>query len=90
MVNQIAFEVIGNDVTITMAAEAGQLELIAFEPIMVHSSSTVSSTLPQAAGCSSGAALRIAQIAADKPALAGPVWNSIGLMTALSPYLSHT
>jgi len=34
VVNQVAFEVIGNDVTVTMAAEAGQLELNAFEPIM--------------------------------------------------------
>ena len=34
VMNQVAFEVIGNDVTITMAAEAGQLQLNAFEPIM--------------------------------------------------------
>lgn len=34
VVNQVAFEVIGKDVTVTMAAEAGQLELNAFEPIM--------------------------------------------------------
>ena len=34
VVNQVAFEVIGNDVTVTMAAEAGQLQLNAFEPIM--------------------------------------------------------
>ncbi|GLB46464.1 aspartate ammonia-lyase [Philodulcilactobacillus myokoensis] len=34
VVNQVAFEVIGKDTTITMAAEAGQLELNAFEPIM--------------------------------------------------------
>lgn len=34
MVNQVCFQVIGNDVTITMAAEAGQLELNAFEPII--------------------------------------------------------
>src|SRR5260370_9812792 len=37
MVNQVAYEVIGNDVAITMAAEAGQLQLNAFEPIIVHS-----------------------------------------------------
>jgi aspartate ammonia-lyase len=34
VVNQVAFEVIGNDVTVTMASEAGQLQLNAFEPIM--------------------------------------------------------
>ncbi|CAL9327044.1 Aspartate ammonia-lyase [Streptomyces sp. enrichment culture] len=37
VVNQVAFEVIGNDITITMAAEAGQLHLNAFEPIIWHS-----------------------------------------------------
>ena len=37
VVNQIAFEVIGNDVTVTFAAEAGQLQLNAFEPIIAHS-----------------------------------------------------
>ena len=35
--NQVAFEVVGNDVTISMAAEAGQLQLNAFEPIIAHS-----------------------------------------------------
>src|SRR3546814_2279884 len=37
VVNQIAFEVNGNDMTVTMAAEAGQLQLNAFEPIIAHS-----------------------------------------------------
>jgi len=37
VVNQVAFEVIGNDMTVTMAAEAGQLQLNAFEPIIAHS-----------------------------------------------------
>ena len=36
VVNQVAFNIIGNDVTITMAAEAGQLELNAFEPIVFY------------------------------------------------------
>jgi aspartate ammonia-lyase len=37
VVNQVAFEVIGADVTVTMAAEAGQLQLNAFEPIIALS-----------------------------------------------------
>ena len=37
VVNQVAFEVIGNDVTVTMAAEAGQLQLNAFEPVICYS-----------------------------------------------------
>ena len=36
VVNQVAFEVVGNDVTVTMAAEAGQLQLNAFEPIIAR------------------------------------------------------
>jgi aspartate ammonia-lyase len=36
-VNQVAFEVVGNDVTISTAAEAGQLQLNAFDPIIAHS-----------------------------------------------------
>ena len=36
VVNQVAFEVIGNDLTITMAAEAGQLELNAMEPVIAY------------------------------------------------------
>ena len=41
VVNQVAFNVIGNDMSVTMAAEAGQLELNAFEPIIVHWLTTV-------------------------------------------------
>ncbi|GLU47485.1 lyase family protein [Nocardiopsis ansamitocini] len=37
LVNQIAFTVVGNDAAITMAAEAGQLQFNAFEPVIVHS-----------------------------------------------------
>ena len=37
VVNQMAFEVIGNDLTVTMAAEAGQLELNAMEPVIAYS-----------------------------------------------------
>jgi aspartate ammonia-lyase len=37
VVNQVAFEVIGNDVTVSFAAEGGQLQLNAFEPIIAHS-----------------------------------------------------
>ena len=37
VVNQVAFEVIGNDVTISFAAEGGQLQLNAFEPVIFYS-----------------------------------------------------
>ena len=49
VVNQIAFEVIGNDITVSMAAEGGQLQLNAFEPMIAHSLFKSISHL--AAGC---------------------------------------
>ena len=49
VVNQIAFEAIGNDITVTMAAEAGQMQLNAFEPIIAHS--LFKSIAHLAAGC---------------------------------------
>lgn len=49
VMNQVAFEVIGNDLTVTLAAEAGQLQLNAFEPIIAHSS--FKSVQHLAAGC---------------------------------------
>ena len=36
VMSQVAFNIIGNDMTITMAAEAGQLELNAFEPVIFY------------------------------------------------------
>ncbi len=36
VVSQVAFNIIGNDVTVTMAAEAGQMELNAFEPVIFY------------------------------------------------------
>ena len=54
VMNQVAFEVIGNDLTITMASEAGQLQLNAFEPIMgwalFKSVKHLTQRLPHAAG----------------------------------------
>ena len=49
VVNQVAFEVIGNDLTVTMAAEAGQLQLNAFEPIILHTACRESITHLRAA-----------------------------------------
>jgi len=87
MVNQVAYEVIGNDVAITMAAEAGQLQLNAFEPIIVHSLSESLMHLTNACevlgqGCVDG-------ISANVDVMAERVANSIGLATALNPLLGY-
>ena len=87
VVNQIAFEVIGNDMTITMAAEAGQLQLNAFEPIIAHSLFKSASHLR--AGCMTLAEHCVKGITANRDFLRRSVENSIGLITALSPYIGY-
>jgi aspartate ammonia-lyase len=88
VVNQVAFEVIGNDVTITMAAEAGQLQLNAFEPIILHSLSESITHLR--AACLTLAERCVDGITANTEALRRTVENSIGLVTALNPHIGYT
>jgi aspartate ammonia-lyase len=87
VVNQIAFEVIGNDVTITMAAEAGQLQLNAFEPIIGHS--LFKSIEHLTAGCRTLRANCVTGITANRALLAERVRTSAGLATALNPYIGY-
>ncbi len=88
VVNQVAFEVIGNDVTITMAAEAGQLQLNAFEPIILHSLSESITHL--GAACRTLAERCVDGITANTETLRASVENSIGLVTALNPHIGYT
>ena len=87
MVNQVAFEVIGNDVTISMAAESGQLQLNAFEPIIGHSLFKSITHLRNA--CAALAERCVVGISANPEMLRAQVENSIGLATALNPYLGY-
>ncbi|MCW2566793.1 MAG: aspA [Mycobacterium sp.] len=87
VVNQIAFEVIGNDVTITMAAEGGQLQLNAFEPIIAHS--LFQSVDHLAAGYATLAERCVAGITADEAHLRTLVETSIGLATVLNPHIGY-
>jgi aspartate ammonia-lyase len=87
VVNQIAFAMIGYDITVTMAAEAGQLQLNAFEPIMCRALMMGITQLRQgcyvlADNCVDGITANVAKLRAD-------VENSIGLVTALSPTLGY-
>jgi aspartate ammonia-lyase len=87
VVNQVAFEVIGNDMTVTMAAEAGQLQLNAFEPIIACSLFDAIHHLRQGAACSRASACTTSRpIAARLDEL---VRNTIGIVTALNPYLGY-
>ncbi|MEU6947288.1 aspartate ammonia-lyase [Streptomyces sp. NPDC046316] len=88
VVNQVAFEVIGNDMTITMAAEGGQLQLNAFEPIILHSLAKSITSLR--AACLTLAERCVVGITANVDELRAAVENSIGLATALNPYIGYT
>lgn len=87
VVNQVAFEVIGNDVTITMAAEAGQLQLNAFEPVIAYSLFRSVSHL--IAACKTLEENCICGITANRDRLRDSVERSIGIVTALNPYIGY-
>jgi aspartate ammonia-lyase len=87
VVNQIAFEVVGNDLTITMAVEAGQLQLNAFEPIICHS--LFKSVRHLENGCLTLSENCVRGITANRQLLADRVERSAGLATALNPYIGY-
>ncbi|MEF9945859.1 MAG: aspartate ammonia-lyase [Lachnospiraceae bacterium] len=87
VVNQVAFNIIGNDMTITMAAEAGQLELNAFEPIVFYCLFQSIDTLGYAVNtfvdnCVSG-------ITANEEHCKEEVENSVGIITAICPIVGY-
>jgi aspartate ammonia-lyase len=87
VVNQIAFRVVGNDMTVTMAAEAGQLELNVMEPIIVHCLFENVEMLIN--GMNTLREKCIVGITANEEVCRQMVYNSIGLVTALNPYLGY-
>ena len=87
VVNQIAFEVLGNDITVSFAAEAGQLQLNAFEPIIAHS--LFKSITHLRNGCVTLAERCVKGITANRDRLRSIVENSIGVVTALNPYIGY-
>jgi aspartate ammonia-lyase len=87
VVNQVAFEVIGNDITVTLAAEAGQLELNVMEPVIAYNLFTSLDMLGRA--CRTLADRCVAGITANREACRRMVENSIGLVTALNPYIGY-
>lgn len=87
VVNQVAFEVIGNDITVSFAAEAGQLQLNAFEPIIAHSIFKSVSHLTN--GCLILAQHCVSGITANREHLRHNVENSIGIVTALNPHIGY-
>lgn len=87
VVNQIAFEVVGNDMTISMAADNGQLQLNAFEPIIAKSLFDSISHLT--AGLRVLSRRCLGGIRANREALAAQIRHTIGIATALNPILGY-
>lgn len=87
VVSQVAYLIIGHDYTITMAAEAGQLELNAFEPVLFYYLFESIDTLKEAAAtltkhCITG-------ITANKGQCEEYIEKSVGISTALCPYIGY-
>ncbi len=87
VVNQIAFKVIGNDLVVTMASEAGQLQLNVMEPVIAYSLLENIELLIN--GMDTLNEKCIKGITANEKRCKDLVYNSIGLVTALNPYLGY-
>ena len=87
VVNQVAFEVVGNDITVSMAAEAGQLELNVMEPVIAYKLFASLDTLGRA--CRTLSERCITGITANRENCRYFVEHSIGLVTALNPILGY-
>jgi aspartate ammonia-lyase len=86
-VNQVAFSVIGADATVTAAAEGGQLQLNAFEPVIAHS--ILQSLAWMTNACYTLRINCVDGITANIERLAMQVETSIGVVTALMPYIGY-
>jgi len=87
VVNQVCFKVIGNDTTVTFAAEAGQLQLNVMEPVIGQSMFESISLLTNA--CVNLRDKCINGITVNREICQNYVFNSIGIVTYLNPFIGH-
>ncbi|OHV83345.1 aspartate ammonia-lyase [Ensifer sp. LCM 4579] len=87
-VNQVAYQVIGNDLAVTLAAEAGQLQLNAMEPLIVYN--LFSSIKMLATACRILEERCVRGIRANREQCRRHVEQSIGIVTALVPHIGYT
>lgn len=87
VVNQIAFRVIGNDLTVTLGSEAGQLQLNVMEPVIAYSLLENIDLLVN--GIKTLNERCVKGITANAERCEELVLNSIGIITALNPYLGY-
>ncbi|MFI1979857.1 aspartate ammonia-lyase [Streptomyces wedmorensis] len=86
-VNQVCFDVMGADAAVCAAAQAGQLQLNAFEPLIVHH--LLNSANRLSAACALLAERCVAGVQADEERLRLLVEGSSGLATALNPVIGY-
>lgn len=87
VINQVAFQVIGNDHTICLASEAGQLELNVMEPVLVFN--LIQSISIMNNGFRAFTDHCLSGITANEARLKMNVENSIGIITAVNPHLGY-
>ena len=87
VVNQVCFKVIGNDTTVSFAAEAGQLQLNVMEPVITESLIESLTWLRNAIDTLTEEC--ILGITVNKEHCYEMVKNSIGIVTALNPYIGY-
>ena len=87
VMNQVCFEVIGNDVAITMACEAGQLQLNAFEPLIAWALHKSLHHLGRA--CHTLQVNCVEGIVANQDLLDERIAESVTLVTALNPLIGY-
>jgi aspartate ammonia-lyase len=87
VVNQVCFDIIGGDVTVTLAAEAGQLQLNVFEPLIAYRLLSSISTLRNA--CRVLRERCVEGITPNPDRMRSFVEQSVGVLTALVPLLGY-
>ena len=87
VVNQVAYQVVGNDLTVTMAAEAGQLQLNVMEPVIGFNVLQSMRMLTRAMTVLAGRCIK--GISANRDRCRELVDRSIGVITALNPYIGY-
>lgn len=87
VVNQVAFQVIGNDLTVTMAAESGQLQLNAMEPVAIYNILQSIRILKRAMACLTDRC--VSGIEADEIRCRFLLENSLAMATSLVPQIGY-
>ncbi|WP_254445006.1 aspartate ammonia-lyase [Ruegeria atlantica] len=87
VVNQVCFQAIGNDLTVTMAAEAGQFQLNAMEPVIIHKVLETMGSLTNAMNVLSDRCIK--GIIADEARCQALLENSLVHVTALAPVIGY-